>query len=601
MLTFWAFIVTLTIQARALDLLSPPLPVGNLPQLPLDVTKKVPLNLPLGPPPLGPLPLGPLPFGPLPLGPPFRGAQKGSPSMKLPTRTPGSKCLPVARYSMSSHKLEEYLNATLPPEIKKMLMCEEINLAGLVGTVISTVSNSNLLSVLDLTSSLNLPGGALLGGILDKESGGQSPKLPLPLVSKATEALNIQDTLGSLLPIGAEKNPVKGLVNTLDLPNLSPPLNDVVNQASKLTDSTEGVINSVVPAGIGDAVTGLIKNANIEDLLLGLHVQEVTVESMTSSMTHDGILVSTTATAFIGGKGLAGPVVSLLGFQVHSDITLKIGISTNNTQCVNLQVQDKDIKFKKVSLQLVETLTGTLPVPLPLDQIIPQVLTVAMKENLQESASCGINLSDSNKCKNSTGLFEFSIISSRISAQGLSIFFCAKAFFNKNTVPVLGSALPPDPKNANTSLTLSHKLFNIIITLSVKQCSIKTDNMAASITKVAYSFKSGNQLQITFWISVEKDGENFATVERTSIISHDSKISKNKLIPDFKVISSEDTVTPSEAGAEVQEGLHQLMKKCLSTINETTGAWNVPQGLPSTPPINAKVKVLKSNDLQAAN
>lgn len=44
----------------------------------------------------------------------------------------------------------------------------------------------------------------------------------------------------------------------------------------------------------------------------------------------------------------------------------------------------------------------------------------------------------------------------------------------------------------------------------------QTNNMAASITKIAYSFKSGNQLQVTFWVPVEKDGENFATVERVS-------------------------------------------------------------------------------------
>ncbi|XP_077625490.1 vomeromodulin-like [Crocuta crocuta] len=579
MLTLWALVITLTVQARALNVLPPSLIEGNLPQLPLEVTKTVPLTLPLGP--------------------PLRGAPKGSPSTKLPSRTPGGRCLPVARYFMSSSKLEEYLNATLPAQIKKMLMCEEINLAGVLGTVISTLSNSNLLSMVDLTSSLSLPGGELLGGILNKESGGQSPKLPLPSVSKATDALNIQKTLGSLLPIGAEKNPVKGLA--LDLPNLPLPLNDVVSQAGKLTESTEGMLNSVVPGGIGDAVTGLLDNVNIEELLLGLNVQEVTVDSMTSTMTGDGILISTTTTAFIGGKGLAGPVVSLLGYQVHSDITLKIGISTNNTQCVNLQVQDKDIKFKKVTLQLVETVTSTLPVPLPLDQIVSEVLTVAMKENLQGTASCDIDFSDFNECKNSTGLFKYNVKSSSISAQGLSVLYCAKAFFNKNIVPVPGSPLPPDPKNANISLTLSHKLLNIIITLSVKQSSTKTNNMAASITKIAYSFKSGNQLQVTFWVPVEKDGENFATVERTLIISHDSKISKDKLITDFKIVSSEDMVTPSETEAEVQDILLQVVKKCLSALNELTSAWNVPPGLTSTPLNNVKVTVLKSNDLQAAN
>lgn len=39
---------------------------------------------------------------------------------------------------------------------------------------------------------------------------------------------------------------------------------------------------------------------------------------------------------------------------MNSDVTLKIGISTNNAQCVNLQVQDKDIRVKEVNLQLVK-------------------------------------------------------------------------------------------------------------------------------------------------------------------------------------------------------------------------------------------------------
>lgn len=51
---------------------------------------------------------------------------------------------------------------------------------------------------------------------------------------------------------------------------------------------------------------------------------------------------------------LAGPVIGILGFQVHSEVILKIGISTNNTQCVDLQVQDKDIEVKEVNMQLVK-------------------------------------------------------------------------------------------------------------------------------------------------------------------------------------------------------------------------------------------------------
>ncbi|EFB14876.1 hypothetical protein PANDA_006746, partial [Ailuropoda melanoleuca] len=284
MLTLWALVITLTVQAGALDLLNPSSLLGTLPvnEAANAALKNAPLDLP---------------------GRLLSGLRKGSPSRKRQARTPGGRCLPVAKYLMSNRNLEEYMNATLPPKIKKKLMCEKVLLSGTIGKVLSMVSNSNLLSALDITSSLNTPGGDALGGILGKGSGGQSPQLPLPSLSKVTDALNIQENLGSLLPTGAEKNPTKGLVDSLGLANLPLPLNDVGDQAGKLTESTQGMLNNALPAGIGDAVTGLLGSINIEDLLLGLNVQKVTVENMTSTMTGDGILVQATTTAFIGGKG----------------------------------------------------------------------------------------------------------------------------------------------------------------------------------------------------------------------------------------------------------------------------------------------------------
>nr|XP_055200435.1 vomeromodulin-like [Nyctereutes procyonoides] len=517
MLTLWALVITLTIQAKAIDLPSPSLLVGTLPiNEATGAVKNVPLAL---------------------MG---RQLRKGSPSIKRQVGTPGVKCSPVAKYLLSRNYLEKYLNTTLTSKIKKKLMCEEVLLSGMIGEVIYKVSSSNLLSV------LNILEGDPLGGILGKESGGQSPKLPLPLLSKATDALGTQKDLGSLPPTGAEKNPVKGLINNLGLANLPLPLNDVGDQASKLTESTQGMLNSVVPAGIGDAVTGQLEKLNIEDLLLGLEVQKVTVESMTTTMTGDGILVHATTTAFIGGKGLAGPVVSILGYEVHGDVTLKIGISTNNTQCVNLQVEDKDIKIKKVTLQITDMY-------------------------FQESESCNIDFSDFNECKNCeynqtslglTGRWRAPLGSHQMTDQG------AKALFNNNIVPVPGSPLPPDPKNANIFLTLSHMLLKVIITLSAKQSSAKMNNLTASITKIAYFFQSGNKIQVTYWVTVEKDGESVANGK------------------------TED---------EVQDIMHLLLKKFLSAFNEMTSTWNVPPGITSNPLTNAKVQVLKSNDLQAAN
>ncbi|XP_035561596.2 vomeromodulin-like [Canis lupus dingo] len=144
-------------------------------------------------------------------------------------------------------------------------------------------------------------------------------------------------------------------------------------------------------------------------------------------------------------------------------------------------------------------------------------------------------------------------------------------------------------------------LLKVIITLSAKQSSAKMNNLTASITKIAYFFQSGNKIQATYWVTVEKDGESVANGKTTLIISHNCKISKDKLILSIKIESSEHSVTPPEAEDEVQDIMHLLLKKFLSAFNEMTSTWNVPPGITSNPLTNVKVQVLKSNDLQAAN
>ncbi|XP_022349874.1 vomeromodulin-like [Enhydra lutris kenyoni] len=120
------------------------------------------------------------------------------------------------------------------------------------------------------------------------------------------------------------------------------------------------------------------------------------------------------------------------------------------------------------------------------------------------------------------------------------------------------------------------------------------NNLAASITKIVYSFQSGNQIQATYWVTVEKDGDSFATGKTTLILSHDCKILKDKLIPNIKVKSSEHSVTPPEAEDEVQDIMPVVLKKVLSAINELTSIWNVPPGITSNSLTKAKVEVLKS-------
>ncbi|KAM5305897.1 vomeromodulin-like [Glossophaga mutica] len=384
MLTLWALVITLAVQIAAVDPLSHPSVLPNL---------------------SGRRPI--LQSGQFLRYPPIAGS---SSFRQRPPVTP-----PVGNHLMSSSKLSDYLNSTLPPQIEGMLKCAEVDLAGLLGTVLETVSNLDLQSLLDLTSPLNILGGGGQSGALDKGISSKSSNLPLPSPSKATDAVSnliplAQGLLGSLLPNGAKRDPARNAGSSLlsNLPlsvvlnQVSEPLSGVLNTVGGLTKSTEGILKSVVPGGVSDALSGLLGNINLKDLLLGLEVQKATVEDMMSAMTDDEILVQAPTTAFIGGQGLVGPVISLLGFQVNGDVTLKIGISINSTQCVNLRVQDKDIKVKKVYLQLVKTVTDTLPlpVPVPLDDIISQLLTVKLQENLKEAKSCDIDLSDFTECKN---------------------------------------------------------------------------------------------------------------------------------------------------------------------------------------------------------
>ncbi|XP_035865615.1 vomeromodulin-like isoform X2 [Phyllostomus discolor] len=586
MLTLWALVTTLTVHAAAVD----------------------PLSLPSGLPNLsGRRPI--LQSGQFPRYPPI---PKGSPSIKYLSETPKPSCVPVAKFFMSSSQFNDYLNSTLPPQIEELLKCAEVDLAGLLGTLLETVSSLDLLSLLDLTSPLNILGGGGQGGPPDMGTSSESSNLPLPSLSKATDAVGnliplAQGVLGGLLPNGAKRDPARkagsSLLSNLPLSGVlnqvSEPLSGVLNTVGGLTESTEGILNSVVPGGVTDALSGLLGGVNLKDLLLGLEVQKTTVDDMMSVMTDDGILVQAQTTAFIGGKGLVGPVISLLGFQVNGDMTLKIGISINSTQCVNLQVQDIDIKVNKVYLQLVKTVTDTLPlpVPLPLVDIISQLLTVNLKENLKEAKSCNIDLSDFTECKNPTQLFQYYIRSLQASEQGLSILYCA--FFN-GKVLTPSSLLPPDPKNANIAITLSNIMLREIITVSAKQSSVEMNDLNAHITRIVYFSLPGNKIQVTYWVNVNKDGEIFAQGLTRFFISYAWKIVRGTLMADLRILSFVHSTNPPEAMDEVEDVMSAVMKKFVSAITEFSNQWNIPPGITSNLPTNAKVELLNSRDLQAA-
>lgn len=161
------------------------------------------------------------------------------------------------------------LNATMPPQIEKMLMCAEVDLAGLLGTVLETVTDLDLLSLLDITSSLDILGGGGLGGVLGKGSSSKSSKSPLSLLSEATGVSNLlplgQGILNSITSNGGQgpdDNASRGS-------SLLQPLSAVGNKVGELVESTKGVLESVVPAGTKDGLLGGLGNIDLNDLLIG--------------------------------------------------------------------------------------------------------------------------------------------------------------------------------------------------------------------------------------------------------------------------------------------------------------------------------------------
>uniref|UniRef100_A0A8C5KTT1 Vomeromodulin-like n=1 Tax=Jaculus jaculus TaxID=51337 RepID=A0A8C5KTT1_JACJA len=544
MRTFWALAFMVAIQGGALDVLN---------AVPLDV----PTQGRKGP-----------------------STQQGPEAKKHPASSKGGRCAPAAKYMLSSSKLKEYLMDTLPPQIEELVKCEQLDLAGLLGTVLDTVGESNLLSVLDVKSLLDVGGGLGLDGLLGK--GGDDKSLKLPSVSKAAGA--VSDTLpegpeglGGLLPPGLNKGAIKGLLDGHGLSDLQKPLDDVVGQVGDLKSSAQDVVQKVLPPNIKKDVSEIL-DLDLKKLLLELKVEEVTMESMEVAMEGDGIQVQAMTSAAIGGGGLAGPVISLVGLQAKLDVTLKIDISSNNTQCVNLEVQETQVQVTEVSIKLVETVTDVvpLPVPLPLDQVVPMVLSIEINEKVEKSNSCAIVLSDFNDCKNSTGLFKYQVKSAQISQKGLSILYCANAVLGGKTVPVPGSRLPPDSKNANISIILSHTMVNTLLNHAAKQSSVTMDNLSANITKVSYAYQKDKPLRATYKVVIQKDGQSFAT---------------------GKTVTFPHLLQEEEAGGIMSE----VSKKLFSNFSKLLKEMNVPTGVSSFPLTNVEVKKLKLNDLQASS
>ncbi|XP_012866139.1 PREDICTED: vomeromodulin-like [Dipodomys ordii] len=509
------------------------------------------------------------------------------------------RCAPAAKYFLSSSKIDDYLQAVLPPQIEALVKCADLDLAGLLGTLLSTLGNADLLSTLDVTSLLDLGGGLGVSSLLGQ--GGDSESSGLPLLSQATSA--VDDTIpkskkavSSLL--GGNKSPLGGAIEDISLPSLQEPLGDVTEKVDAIKETTQDAIKGALPPDISSMLSGV----DISELLLGLEVQGVTVDNMESSMMGNTIQVHAATTATIGGKGIAGPVISILGFKLNVDVTLHIGVSTNNTQCVNLEIQETKMESKKMIIELANMATDTLPVPLPLpmDNIIPKVLTIHLQENLEKAESCKIVLSDFSDCKNSTGTFKYQIKNAKISPEGLYVLYCVEAILGKTTKLVLGISLPPNPKDANSSLTLSRTWMKTLVDYTAKESSVKKDDLVVNITKVTYALQKNNTIQATYSVQIQKNGESFAKGKTNVTITSTGKIFKNKLKVDIKVTRTEHHVEPSEVKEEVIAVMEELFKIFLAKINELLNQANMPETVTIGSLEDTNIKLMKTNDLQAA-
>ncbi|XP_027277242.2 vomeromodulin-like isoform X2 [Cricetulus griseus] len=586
MWALWALVIALSIQAGTLDLVETPPVVSSLP-----------VAVPNG----SPLPLS------LPTSPHHKSSSssQGSPIKKHPAASKGGKCAPAARYFLSSGKLHDYLMNNLPTQIEDIVKCDDVGMAGVLGTLLATLDSADLLSLLDPSSLLKGAGGLGLDGLLGKEGNEDSSKPSSG--SKATGGLNKLlpgggAGLDSLLNLGGDKGSGKGLLKGEGLSSIKKPLNDMVENVDNIKDSVETKVKEILPSEIKDPVSDLLK-INLKELLLEFQVDEVTVDSTDITMAADEIQVHSTVTATIGGKGVLGPVISALKFESDMEVTMKIAISSNNTQCVNLDIQDTHIQVNEMKIQLIETVTGTVPLPmsLPLNDLIPIVLSAEMNENLEKSNSCAIVLGDFNDCKNATGLFKYQVQSARISPKGLAILYCVEANLGKKSVPVPGRRLPPDPKDATISVTMSSSMLKILIIYVAKQSSVKMNGLDANITKIAYAFQKDKQLRISYEAAITKDSEDFATGKTQLIISHGSKITKAKLEPNIKLISSDHRVEPPEAEEEGKLVLSELAKAFWSSLNDMYKQMTIPEGVSSFALMNANIRPLKSSDLQATN
>lgn len=154
---------------------------------------------------------------------------------------------------------------TLPPQIEDLVKCDDVDLGGMIGSLITTLEDSDVLAILDVTSLLNGGGGLGIGGLLGNEGNEDSSKhssgskVAGGLGQLIPEGLPGTDVLGGLLNLGGDKGPGKGLLNGNGLSNIKKPLDDIVEDVSNLKDTVHDKVTNMVPDTIKEPLGDLLK------------------------------------------------------------------------------------------------------------------------------------------------------------------------------------------------------------------------------------------------------------------------------------------------------------------------------------------------------
>lgn len=154
------------------------------------------------------------------------------------------------------------------PQMENIVKCDEVNMGGLLGQVISTVDQADLLSLLNPTSILGGGGGLGLPDILGK--GGNEDSSKPSSGSKATGGLSSMlsgSPLGSLTNLGGITDTANGLLKNDALSKVKTTLDEEVEHVNSIKDSVVNEVKNVVPEKIKDPLLDVLQTKT-QDLLI---------------------------------------------------------------------------------------------------------------------------------------------------------------------------------------------------------------------------------------------------------------------------------------------------------------------------------------------